>query len=862
MRSIEDPTLKHKTIKYYLRLVFLLLFLSGELIWVVFYFVNQPSEEKRAFLFGFSLIKISIIIFLLFIVVALFVLFFSIVLRGRLGLRFAAVIGEPKIQKRLIRFFSLFGSICWIVFFVPPSHFKNFTNGVILARPLLLLGIAVSCQIIAVLILTPLHARIESFKNFLEENKNHLLIWGILSIIFMMIWGYIAISRVGLFANNEDYWHEAGVPILGLQILAGLIIGLVVWRLENYWSKRHALPVKTDLVIFILIWVVAGLLWAQTPLPNGYFNPGPYPPTYEAYPYADAARYDLMSQYALIGQGLNNGVNYNRPAYPAFLVFLHAISGQNYERNMQFQAAIFGIFPALIYLIAKSLFNRGAGVATATIILLRGINGIAASDLINLANQKQMLTDFPTAIVLCLVLLICLMWIRRPQKLYLPFWVGGLFGLALYLRQTILGVLPVILLLPVIRKRYSKKSQAIIYVIFLLGILVTYTPYEIKGLVRNPYSTYPTTIKKIVSVVRERYPQFSQKTSSPKFNNNQGEPYAQSEVQPRSSNEPNKTNITGLGFIENHFLHNIVTSILTLPNSFTFNSLREDVKAEYSYWKVSWDGRLSFEQSFILFLNLLLIGLGIASSINKQLLTGFLPLMFFVGYNLANALGRTSGGRYIVPVDWIIIVYFSIGLFQVFQWIFNPFVKDSYIDDTRYAATNGNLQLKGDSKNLLISFVVMLILGMLLVVPDWIFPKQLKELNRTQLQQEVMNFKLMGEDTYLQKLLASDKSTILMGKIMYPRFYLAGKGEIPNYFPYKPLDYSRLDFYLIGVSGTQNILLAGSLPKGLTNTSSAIIVGCRERNYIDAAVVVLTEPVQRVYFRDPLSDPTCPLPVP
>ena len=79
---------------------------------------------------------------------------------------------------------------------------------------------------------------------------------------------------------------------------------------------------------------------------------------------------------------------------------------------------------------------------------------------------------------------------------------------------------------------------------------------------------------------------------------------------------------------------------------------------------------MGFEQTILLLLNLFLISLGLSISMRKKRLMGVLPLTFFLGYNLANALGRTSGGRYIVPVDWIIILYFVIGLFQICLWIF------------------------------------------------------------------------------------------------------------------------------------------------------------------------------------------------
>jgi hypothetical protein len=864
MQSIEGPIKKHKTIKYYLRLVFLILFLSGELIWMVFYYVNQPSEEKRAFLFGFSLIKLSIIIFLIFIVVALFVLSVSIVSRGRLGLRFEAVIGKPKIQKSLMWFFSLFGTICWIVFFTPLSRFNHSLNYVNSSRPLLLLGILISVQIIIYLLSLDSKGKVVLIHKFLNQNKSVLMRWGGILILLMMVWAYIAITKVGLLKHAEDYWYEAGVPVLGLQLLAALTIGIVFVIIEKNWRKLSTMRFQVEIAIFAMIWIIGGALWAQTSLPNGYFNPGPYPPTYETYPFSDAARYDLMSQYALIGQGVNDGRSYNRPAYPAFLVFIHILSGQNYDKNMQLQAAIFGIFPALIYLIVRLLSNRGAGIATAAVIIMRGINGIEATNILNLANQKQMLTDFPTAIGVGAILFLCLLWIRKPSKLWIPLLAGGLFSMTLYVRQTILGILPIILVLPAFHKGYSRKIQAAMVGIFLLGIFALSIPQEFKSIINSPHYTYPATIKKIISVINSRYPQVQKNTHRINTNDTtQATPTTPEEG--LSDGEIRITQIAQNDFeiIENHFFHNVVASILVLPNSLTFNDLEETLKGENSLWAVSWDGRLSFAQYLVLFINNFLISLGISISMRVQGFSGLLPILFFIGYNFTNALARTSGGRYIVPADWIIIVYFVVGFFQIFLWFLYPLgVKKNSTSNEWVQFSEKSLRPFSSLRGMFATILLVFFAGMFLIVPDYIFTGKFEKIDREQLIQKVIKYDLLDKQDYIEKILDSRNSTIVMGQIMYPRYYLAGRGEISYYYPYKPLDYSRLGFYLIGADGTKNVLLAGSLPRGLTNASTAIVIGCKERGFVDAVIIVITNPTQKVFFRDPLPDLVCPLPSP
>lgn len=842
---------------------FVLMITGVEFLLGAVYYIGQASEAGRAILFGFSPVRLLTIIVLMTISLAAFSLS-AFIMKEKSGDVFFRWVAEDldTRQKALYGFF-LFGVICWVVFFIPQSRFGDIGNYLLATRPLLGLGAWISFQSIVFIVLANPSVNFAGIGAFLHQHRKLLVRWGGVLLCFLTAWGYIALSRHGIAVNEEDYWYEAGVPVLGLQVIAGLAIGLIFASVENSSAKSVFTQPRADVVIFVLLWIIGGWLWARTPVPNGYLNPGPYPPTYETYPFADAARFDLMSQYALIGQRLNNDKAYNRPVYPAFLVLVHMVSGQNYEKNMQLQAMVFGVFPALVYLIAGLLFNRGAGIAAAAIIILRGVNGIAATNMLNLGNQKQMLTDFPTALGLGAILLVCILWSRKPQKLYLPLLAGGLFGLTIYLRQTILGVFPAVLLLIAFCRFYSRKMQATMVAIFLLGMLTVMLPTELNNLAKNPDYTYPAMVRKIISVVVERYPQFQENTSSKQETDDiQSLPDVQDTNPSQAGQKSNTPDHNSLGFIADHFLHNSVTSILVLPNSFTFEDLKTSIRAEDSFWKVSWAGHLSFEQIGILFLNLILISLGIVAAFNKQPLAGLLPLVFFVGYNLANALGRTSGGRYIVPVDWLIVLYFTIGFFQACLWIINLIRADKYPAAVSSGLAGENQKIAPRSQGVFVLFPVLLFMSTLLIIPDYIFPRQFEKQSQAQLQQAVLQYNLAGKEAYLQTLLESEGKRIVFGKIMYPRYYRAGAGELSSYFPYKPLDYPRLAFTLIGADGTINIVLAGPIPQGLTNARSAIIIGCKEKGYIDAAVVILTGNNQSAYFREPLPDPICPFPMP
>jgi len=62
--------------------------------------------------------------------------------------------------------------------------------------------------------------------------------------------------------------------------------------------------------------------------------------------------------------------------------------------------------------------------------------------------------------------------------------------------------------------------------------------------------------------------------------------------------------------------------------------------------------------------SLLILSIGFGTAWRKYKVAGAVPMMVFLVYNLATAVARTSGGRYIQPVQWIVYLYFGIGLFR------------------------------------------------------------------------------------------------------------------------------------------------------------------------------------------------------
>jgi hypothetical protein len=90
-----------------------------------------------------------------------------------------------------------------------------------------------------------------------------------------------------------------------------------------------------------------------------------------------------------------------------------------------------------------------------------------------------------------------------------------------------------------------------------------------------------------------------------------------------------------------------------------------------------------------------------------------------------------------------------------------------------------------------------------------------------------------------------------------------GQGEVSFYFyPFTNMDFPRTGFFLIGPRGQDNIILAGGMPEYLPHTADALVVGCRDQNYVDALMVIVLDDNRAIYTRSPMPELTCPMKLP
>jgi hypothetical protein len=533
---------------------------------------------------------------------------------------------------------------------------------------------------------------------------------------------------------------------------------------------------------------------------------------------------------------------------------------------MAAQAAVFAIFPAPVYLIGKSLNTRAVGFAAALVAMFRGANSIAASNMIDMANPKMMLTDFPAAIGVALIVYVACEWLQRPQqRWHYALWIGGILGLSIMLRTNALVILVFLPLFAFLFFPFQWKTWVASSLLILLAVIAVTLPWELRNqdLGGKMYSSIVTKFQNVIDL-RYRRPLPPKSSVRPEtlrsfVSLKQTQVLLEMYRNTKHIQQPSCTTIAC--FVPNHFFHNVLTSILILPTSPLFDDLRHTVKERHSYWQPDWDGSFTNTSLLLFLLNTFFIILGITVAWSRHRLIGLLPLAIFVVYNLSNGLARTSGGRYIVPIDWIITIYFLIGVFQTIVLFANALGAGWRLFPE---SMEGDAPEQSPSRNKLsrvpVILAILLGVGSLIPLSETLYPNRYQDYDLSKAlserKEQIADAGLSIQE--IHSFLKNPRAKISVGRALYPRFYIENEGEV-HFYPVVVMGFPRTTFTLIGNQGSKGIVLPGKKPDYFPHAVDAIVIGCKEKRYIDALAVILLDETGRVYTRSPESPLHCPL---
>ncbi|MBI5935562.1 MAG: glycosyltransferase family 39 protein [Chloroflexi bacterium] len=679
---------------------------------------------------------------------------------------------------------------------------------------------------------------------FVVNNKKQLIVTALVLLLLLGVWLFITLTKIGI-TPDVAFWNEAGVPLLGLQVLVALAVSFGLGRLLSlprvashpFAGKALGKILVLDILLAALVYALAAGVWMAEPQRQSFNAPRPSPPTYEFYPLSDSTSYDLGAQYALIGQGINNDLSSDKPLYHFLLALFHLVGGQSVRDTINVQILFLALFPVVLYLLGKDIHSRGLGLFVALLAIFKERNAIAAALDIQVSHAKLMMTEVPTALFVATIalLLFNLERTRPPRAFSTPLWIGLLIGAATLLRTNAFLFLPLAFLLPLLWRAQPWRQRLVPALSVILGFSLFILPWLLTN--RGPDGRL--FIQGKLDAIFQRYQQFLPGGSGL----NLSTPHVASlseniRVHPRAK-RPRPIldeGATPLQFIPAHFLHNQIASVFVLPSTVKFRSLEQTVSSPI--WEKNWDGTLSAENKIMLPLNLVLLAVGLASAFRRWRGAGLVPAMVEIVYFLSNALARTSGSRYLVPADWIVYFYYAIGLFQLLEWLWE-LAKRSSAESALEAEARQPVEMKRWGWAVPVS--AALVLGLLLPLPSYVVPQRYPTLKKTEawkIFREQVSLKELGfKQKDIVDFVRHSDSFVFQARLLYPRYFFADDGLCETCYVFDAAfgyrSYPRLTFVALGPVSAGVIVEMPELPANfrgldLGAAPDVWVVGCRD----------------------------------
>lgn len=631
----------------------------------------------------------------------------------------------------------------------------------------------------------------------------------------------ISVTRLGL-TPDPAYWGEPGVPILGWQFVAALILGAGVFCLSFYLRSS-----MLDAVLPVLIYFTAALVWSSVPvdvLRNSFYM-RISAPDYQPYPYSDSSYYDQMAQSLLIGHPYRGEIP-TRPLYIVFLTTLHLIFGENYPRILNGQTIALALLPVVLYFLGRKLHSRAAGVIVALFFIFRELTSLLVSSETRVTNTKMILVDLPTLLLLLLTCLFVFRWLGS-RKPFDAFVAGGFFGMLLLLRTQSMLVLPFILLIAWFEMGWKNKAFYLQSILFGAGIAMTVAPWLIHNYLQIGRFAFDAAFQE--NLIINQYAAFGSLDVSNYVSEGRGMGYILLQFMVK---DPSHV----FGFIANHFFAVLVNGLLALPLIEPFNGLSESINL---YW-TRWDGALTWHNAALILGYLAIISVGVGSSWRRWRWRGLLPLAFSLGYALATAMSRFSSWRYDFPADWIAYFYFGIGFAELLSQVAALFGVVASQSEAREAQA---AQTRPRFINFAVMASVFVFIGGLPWAMEGIASPRYPDQSPDVLLTKLSTIQNVPPPDELQSFLSQPGSFIQTRRLLYPRFFHREMGlSSANPSPaYAIRDYARMGFYVLNQSSTAVVFSVEKIPGPVPHAADVIVIGCRRETYVKAGLIAFPE---------------------
>ncbi len=729
-------------------------------------------------------------------------------------------------------------------------------------------------------------------------------------VLQLLGYGYTDTSKLN---GNFDL---TGYPILDYQVflasIPALLVSYLIGKLPQSKSTEFLRKLKLyDVIISLALFVTAIVVWKAFPIQTHMFYDQPRPPTYEYFPNSDANLYDRTA-LNLLTTGKFQTYTYRfedyigrRPNLVLYLALLHKITQTDYPAMISLQQIVFSLIPVLIYLLCMSLHTRTSGILAGLLLIIRERNGLVLSNTVTGVHSQLLMSEIPTMMLLILFLIILNKTVQEnSRKTFWAILAGGILGTAMLIRQEVVVLFPFITLGLLLVK--WKKFKAVIMQtgLLLVGILLVISPWIVRNFQVSGKLYFDIPGNRLDYIFRtigldnnwwkkdlkndSENSIWMDETISTEYLSQppdlsaivkNGSVWPENVTsQDGSDSDPSRFNI-----IVNHFTNQLVQSVVYLPSYPIYTDIDYFSKMMigkldryyggvlYSpqsyvktlpYWWPDWNGKIPPKSILPVAGVVLLIAVGCSAAWKKERVTAIFPLFSYLGYISVYSLVRGSGGRFLQEIDWIALVYFSIGLVDILNFIIHG--RGRKPDSLQKTLSQDNQDFPTGRRFSWAAYPVLIFLllfaGSLPVIVEKLIPTSYPEQSLLNATNEILQVSQEVETLQEQNLLSeflTQEGTATVGKAYYPRFFEAGEnlvdiraevlGKMDDRY-----NYDRTEFYLIGSDTLWVVLKSANIPDILPNGSEVFAIGCMQDGALDAVAVFLLKEgdIQRVYWRD------------
>lgn len=809
-------------------------FIEGIIVAVIL--LSIPSDPKNVFLFGYSKSRLVMLAAVLVLLLLMGIAFLNKKLLAR-------VTGLLAPASPLVRILPWAGGLMmlllWLTIWIPAYRLEEGAAGFTRLQPLLIWAELVVVQ--AALAAWVMGGQ-GNFRSTLREicRARKWLRIGIGLFITTTLVFFVLLVSSGGFTGRQLYFPP-GAPLSGLQVISAWGIFFLLLRLEQ--KKLAGKPSRkwVTVLLFILIWAATFATWSSIPVPCTDDRPGPYPPNNVCYPNVNDAVYSIGSHFITLGQGVYNHWLTDKPLYMAFLALGQALVGPMIDDYLAFQVAVISLLPAFLFLAGKRKIGIAFGVIIAILATLQGAYAITLYREVGSVNVKLENPEVLTALFLLLFSFAAYKWISNPVK---PRWAilsGGILGLTVLVRFNPLFIIPFLIIAVLLAAKGRVKKVLIAVLFFGLAFTLAFAPWFFSA--TNPYGRNHY-IAKIEEVIGSRFsarqvekePIAATGTVSENLQPPAApEPGSPSDETPRDEEELLRYELgeidkAGISGIYYHFLNNLYTGLAKLPSSLVLHPIQKQVTDGIWTFKEAqpiWKARLRTENLIAMGINLALVLIGILMAWKRFGLAGLTGVVVQLGYYAGNAFSQTSGGRYLEPVFWVLILYYCLGLYALTLFGIRAFtIKTSEISQEEKfnpdaADTHTGRERKWVNPALL---AVFLLLGMILpalnLIPD-------KLVDETDPAVEATAYAMLSQRGLVSAeewnaFLQDPGRILIQGRAYHPRYY-RGSFYRPGNLSFEVMLLSK-DHVLVGYSPR---MIPGET---FSDGSDVILVGCEIGN--------------------------------